>query len=101
MCQAAKEAAWLKGLLEDLGIEPRSPLIIYGDNQDAPALALNPDSHTRSNHINIQYHFTRELVHAGRIAIKYLLTKLMIADVLTKPLSLGIGSVVVLVRGSV
>jgi hypothetical protein len=61
MCQAAKEAVWLNGLLEDLGVELRTPLIIYGDNQGALALAQNPDFHPRSKHIDIQYHFTREL----------------------------------------
>ena len=58
MCQAAKEAVRLNGLLEDLGIEFRTPLIIYGDNQGALALALNPDSHPRSKHVDIQYDFT-------------------------------------------
>jgi hypothetical protein len=38
MCQAAKEAAWLTGFLEDLGIHLRSPLIVLGDNQGALAL---------------------------------------------------------------
>jgi hypothetical protein len=32
MCQAAKEAVLLSGLLEDLGIELWTHLIIYGDN---------------------------------------------------------------------
>jgi len=86
MCQAAKEAVWLSGLLEELGMNLRTPLIIYGDNQGALALAMNPDSHPRSKHVDIQYHFTRELIHAGRITVKYLPTKLMIADALTKPL---------------
>jgi len=38
MCQGAKEAAWLTGLLGDLGLELRSPLIGFGDNQGALAL---------------------------------------------------------------
>ena len=53
MCQAAKEAVWLSGLLEDLGIELQSPLIIYGDNQGALALAQNPDTHPRSKHTSV------------------------------------------------
>ncbi len=61
MCRAAKEAAWLNGLLEDLDIELRTPFI-YGDNQGALALALalNLGYHPRSKRIDIQYHFTRE-----------------------------------------
>ena len=86
MCQVAKEAVWLSGLLEDLGIELRSLLIIYSDNQGALALAQNPDTHPRSKHVDIQYHFTWDLVCAGRIAVKYIPTKLMITDALMKPL---------------
>jgi hypothetical protein len=42
MCQAVKEAIWLTGLLEDFGIDLQTPLIIFGDNQGALALAQNP-----------------------------------------------------------
>ena len=62
MCQAAKEAVWLTGLLKDFDIKLRSPLVIFGDSQGALALVQNPVFHPRSKHIAIQYHFTRELV---------------------------------------
>ena len=42
MCQAAKEGIWVVGLLEDLGIDLQRPLVIFGDNQGALALAQNP-----------------------------------------------------------
>ena len=99
MCQVAKEAVWLSGLLEDLGIELGSLLIIYGDNQGALALAQNPDTHLRSKHIDIQYHFTWDLVCAGWIAVKYIPTKLMITDALMKPLPQPQFSILVEVMG--
>ena len=86
MCQAAKEAVWLTGLLEDLGLDLRSPLIVYGDNQGALALTQNPVFHPRSKHIAIQYHFTRELVQTEQLVVKYIPTKAMVADALTKAL---------------
>ena len=86
MCQAAKEAVWLTGLLEDLGIDLETPIIIFGDNQGALALAQNPVFHPRSKHIATQYHFTRDLVHSQQIAVKYISTKIMLADALTKAL---------------
>ena len=85
MCQAAQAAVWLSSLLEDLGVELRTSHIIYGANLCALALALNPDSHLRSKHADIQYHFTRGLVDAGRITVEDLLAKLTIAGALTKP----------------
>jgi len=86
MCQAAKEAIWLTGLLEDLGIDLQTPLTLFDDSQGALALAQNPVFHLRSKQIDLQYHFTRELVQAGRITVKYIPTHIMIADGLTKSL---------------
>ena len=51
------------------------------------SLATRPDiTYAVNKLIGIQYHYTRELAHAGRIAVKYITTKLMIADALRKPL---------------
>ncbi len=87
MCQAAKEAVWLTGLLKDFDIELRSPIILVGDSQGALVLAQNPVFHPRSKHIAIRYHFTRELiVQTNQIAVQYIPTKTMMADALTKAL---------------
>ena len=86
MCGSAKEAIWLTGLLEDLGIDLQSPIFIFGDNQGVLALTQNPVFHPRSKHIAIQYHFTRGLVQDGRIIVNYIPTEAMIADALTKSL---------------
>jgi len=80
MCQAAKEAISLEGLLEGFGIDPKTSMVIYGDNQGALALTQNPIFHPRSKHIDIQYHFTRELVQPGRIILKYIHKKAMVAQ---------------------
>jgi len=47
--QAAKEAEWLAGLLEDIGITSQAPLLIHGDNQGALARAQNPVFHPSRN----------------------------------------------------
>ena len=60
MCQAAKEAAWLTGPLDDFRLYLQCPLVILGDKQGPPMLTQNPVFHPRSKHIAIQYHFTRE-----------------------------------------
>ena len=86
MCQAAKEAVWLTGFLEDLGIDLEAPPVIFGDNQGALALAQNPVFHPRSKHIDIHYHYTRKLVLSQQITIKYIPTNVMLANVLTKAL---------------
>ena len=51
-----------------------------------PGLANNGfSSAARTRHINIRYFFVKDRIAKGEIKIEYCLTKLMVADVLTKP----------------
>jgi hypothetical protein len=85
--QAAKEAVWLKGLLNE--IRPEGGLqtvIIYGDNQGAIALAKNPLHHGRAKHIDIQHHWVRGQISDGHVDLQYVATDKQVADGLTKAL---------------
>jgi hypothetical protein len=59
---------------------------IYSDNQGALRLIGNPEFHSRSKHIDVQYHYVRELKEAGTIEVEYIPAEEMAADCLTKPL---------------
>lgn len=61
-------------------------IALRGDNQSSIALANNPVLHQRSKHIDIQHHYIRDEVEAGRIELSYIPSDEMIADGLTKPL---------------
>ena len=84
LSSAAQEAVWLRELNSDLGNPQSQPILMYEDNQSAIAMARNPQSHGRSKHINIRYHFIREQVSDDKICLKYCPTEDMIADFLTK-----------------
>ena len=43
--------------------------------------------HDRSKHIEMRYHFIRDLVQRGALKLQYIRTDEQIADILTKPLS--------------
>jgi hypothetical protein len=86
LCQAAKEAVWMRIFLKGLGVSVRDPVVVNVDNQGGIALAKNPVFHDRSKHIDIQYHFTRELVKDEKIHLQYAPTADMVADLLTKSL---------------
>ena len=47
----------------------------------------NPVIHNRSKHIEICYHFIRDMVQRGALKVQYISTDEQVADVLTKPLS--------------
>ena len=90
LCQGSKEAVWLRKLLQETGfpqfLGESLGIQMYSDNQSCIALAENPENHSRSKHIDVQYHYSRQLVEQGVIKLDYCPTKDMLADVLTKPL---------------
>jgi hypothetical protein len=48
---------------------------MYSDNEGCIALAKNPEGHARSKHIDVQYHYTRQLVEYGKIKLDYCPTR--------------------------
>jgi len=72
--------------LKDLGVSVQGPVVVNADNQGSIALSKNPVFHDRSKHIDIQYHYARELIRNGRIMLNYVPTADMLAGLLTKSL---------------
>ena len=62
-----------------------SPSIgVFEDNRGAIDVDKNPLSSYNSNHIDVRYHFLREVVGTGDSSVKYLRTEDQHADILTK-----------------
>ena len=61
--------------------------IIHCDNQSCIKLSENPVFHDRSKHIDMRYHFIRDLVQRGALKLQYIHTDEQIVDILTKPLT--------------
>ena len=57
---------------------------MYEDNKGAIDLAENPLSLSNSKHVDVRYHFLRELAASGDISVQYLRTEDQLADILTK-----------------
>jgi hypothetical protein len=86
-CFASCEAIWLRNLLIGLfDLEMRGTMILC-DNQSCIKMTKNPVFHDRSKHIEICYHFIRDMVQRGALKLQYISTDEQVADVLTKPLS--------------
>lgn len=81
-----KEAIWLHKLLAGLFGDVLEMTTIQCDNQSCVKLSENPVFHDRSKHIEMQYHYLRDMVQKGSILLQYIQTKEQIADVFTKPL---------------
>ena len=50
-------------------------------------LSENPVFHDKLKHIDIKYHYIRDMVQRGAVKLQYVATEEQIADVLTKPLA--------------
>lgn len=61
-------------------------LIIMCDNKPTIAMATNDVLHRRSKHIDIRYHFIRDLVERGEVRLKWVATENQLADIFTKTL---------------
>jgi hypothetical protein len=88
LSEAAKEAAWIRSLLSRLQYQglDLNPIVLYRDNQGSLALAENPTFYYSSKHIAVQYHFIRQEVEEGRLALSYIPTDQIPANGLTKAL---------------
>jgi hypothetical protein len=53
----AKEATWLQRLGKEIGFFGTQATLLMCDNQSSVELAKNLVFHTRTKHIEIQYHF--------------------------------------------
>ena len=60
------------------------PPTIYADNQGAIPLSDNSQFHARMKRIDIHYHYIRTAREQNEVAVVYLPTTDMTADILTK-----------------
>jgi len=85
----SKEAIWLRKPLSGLFHERLETRVIHCDNQSCLKLTENHVFYDRSKHIEMNYHYIRDMVHRGAIKLQYIRTDEQIADILTRSLSFG------------
>ena len=76
---------WMKKLLYEYGISQDTMCVFY-DNSSAINLSKNPVQHSKSKHIEIWYHFIRDLVEEKVVWLEFINTDNQKADIFTKPL---------------
>jgi hypothetical protein len=85
---AARELEWLTRLVNDMGLyaADADPIMFYIDNRGAKDLIQSSLVSKRSKHIDIRYHYVRDIAARGIIKITPIGTSDMAADGFTKPL---------------
>lgn len=86
----ACQGVWMRRVLEKLGHAQNESTVIHCDNNSTIKLSKNPVLHGRSKHIDIRFHFLRDLTKDGTVELVYCSTQNQIADIMTKPLKLEV-----------
>ena len=85
--EASKWVYWLDSILKELSILKAKPFIVHTDSLSALSQAYDPAIKSRAKHIDVRYHYFKDLIETGLITLTHVSTDEMLADVFTKPLS--------------
>jgi hypothetical protein len=84
----ACQCIWLRSILNHLKVDQSSSTLIYCDNSSSIKLSKNPILHGRCKHIDVRFHFLRDLTKDGTIELIHCRSQDQLADLMTKPLKL-------------
>ena len=73
----------MKGLLREIG-RLQNIVPIFCDSQSAIHLSTNPVYHSKTKHIDVNYHFLRQSIGEGGLDLKKVHTQENYADMFTK-----------------
>ncbi|KAL4581701.1 hypothetical protein LXL04_006228 [Taraxacum kok-saghyz] len=86
--EAVKEDIWLKGLFGELD-DRLKVTTVFCDNQSAIFLSKDQMFHDRIKHIDIRYHFVRDIIEKGDCVVEKIHTDYNPADMFTKSLPIA------------
>lgn len=84
----ACQAIWLRRILDKLGHIQMRCTTIFCDNSSTIKLSRNPVMHGRSKHIDVRFHFLRDLSRNEVIKLVHCNSEDQLSDIMTKPLKL-------------
>ena len=86
----ACQGVWMRRVLEKLGHSQGKCTTVLCDNNSTIKLSKNPVMHGRSKHIDVRFHFLRDLTREGVVELKHCGTQEQVANIMTKPLKLDV-----------
>ncbi|KAM1666352.1 hypothetical protein ACFX14_045629 [Malus domestica] len=87
LAHTAAEITWICKVFSDIHFPLSTVPTLWCDNISAISLASNPVFHARTKHVEVDYHYIRELVLAHLIKVLYVCSQDQLADIHTKSLS--------------
>jgi hypothetical protein len=86
MGSCCTQLLWMKKLLRDYGFT-QDTTIINCDNTSAINISKNHVQYSRTKHIDIRHHLSRDLVESEVVSLFFIPTDNQLADILTKSLN--------------
>jgi hypothetical protein len=83
---AIKEAVWLQRLCSGIGFVQKAVRLDF-DSHGAIFMAKNHAYHSKTKHIDIQYHFVRDMVEENKVLLEKVDTLKNVVDSLAKSVS--------------
>ena len=85
---AVQEAILLRRFFQNLEVvkDASNLVTVHYDSMAALAYAKDSKYHGRNKHIDIRYHYIRDMVAHNEVVLKHISTSFMIANPLTKPI---------------
>ena len=84
IAEACKESVWLRGLFAELSRDD-SCIDLFCDSQSGIYLTKVQMFHERTKHIDIKYHYVREVIAQDKLKVCKISTHDKPADMMTKP----------------
>lgn len=84
----ACDAVWMRRLFGDMNCQQLRKTPLFCDNEAAIDIVKSTHFHQRTKHIDIKFHFVKDLYQRNLIDIKSISTDQQKADLLTKPLKI-------------
>ena len=86
---AIQEAIWLRRLLQHSEIVKTTsePMTIYCDKMVALSYAKDPKYHGKTKHIQIKYHFFRDMITQNKVVLRHIPMSKMVEYPFTKPIA--------------
>jgi hypothetical protein len=85
LSDCSRQAVWIQNIFTELGLQVR-PTQICADNEGGIFIASNPVQERRTKHIDVRFHYVRDLIEQKRIDVVWVPTDDNPADMFTKNL---------------
>jgi hypothetical protein len=86
LSSCVNEMEHIYNVLTSFDVEVDLPMVVYVNNTGAISLSNNWSTGSRTKHIDLRYHYIRELVEQGIIEVKFVRSEDNTSDIFTKNL---------------